>query len=351
MDFSAEATATTTHAKIKAMSREFTADVLNLSQSTKLLLNILRSGNEMHGKNLSIGEHLGVIEKHSIRINKFCKFHPTFQSLDNDQYLTISIAIDQLEIFIETIVDMHRADISALESELIKQTHKILSTTLQFLGSVFRVQTTLKIRGVYVIVDPQATKGMPIEEMASSVLRGGANVIQLRDKISDPPTVLRNSKRIRIMCAANDTVFIANDDPHIAVNCNAHGLHLGRDDIQIDKARAILSVKQIIGSSNNNVEDLNAAIAAGSDYLAVGAIFPTESAGKVNRPVVGTQLIEKAKGMCDKPIVAIGGITEKNVGEVARAGADSICVIKSVCGSMNPEESTARLVEAFQTSK
>ncbi|MFH1560913.1 MAG: thiamine phosphate synthase [Chloroflexota bacterium] len=204
-----------------------------------------------------------------------------------------------------------------------------------------------KIKGLYVIVDAQVAQGRDMVELAQAVLRGGARVIQLRDKMHDKGDVLPVARRIRGLCDEYDALLIINDHADLAVACNAHGLHLGQHDLPIEEARAILHPHQIIGKSNALLEEALESERQGADYLAVGAIFPTDTKEKT-RPA-GLETLERVKAQVSAPVVAIGGINKNNVPQVMLAGADAVCVISAVVGDPNPEEAARRLVNAMSS--
>ena len=114
-------------------------------------------------------------------------------------------------------------------------------------------------------------------ELSQAALRGGARVIQLRDKLHDKGDVLPIARRIRDLCDRHEAVFIVNDHADLAAACDAHGLHLGQHDLPVAEARAVLKPYQIIGTSNALVEEAAESESQGADYLAVGAIFPTDT--------------------------------------------------------------------------
>jgi thiamine-phosphate pyrophosphorylase len=201
------------------------------------------------------------------------------------------------------------------------------------------------IKGLYVIVDVQFAKGKDIVELTQSVLKGGAQVIQLRDKLHDKGDVLPVARRIRDLCEQHGAIFIINDHADLAVACDAHGLHLGQHDLPIKEARAILRPHQIIGKSNAFLDEALDSEGQGADYLAIGTIFPTNT--KENARPAGLQTLEHVKPMVSVPIVAIGGINKHNVTQVMQAGADSVCVISAVIGDPNPEEAARRLIDAM----
>ena len=181
-----------------------------------------------------------------------------------------------------------------------------------------------------------------------AVLRGGARVIQLRDKLHDKGDVLPVARSIRDLCDRHDAVFIMNDHADLAVACDAHGLHLGQHDLPVAEARAILRPYQIIGTSNALVEEAAGSESQGVDYLAVGAMFPTDSKERT-RPA-GLSTLSAVKATASVPLVAIGGINLSNVSQVVRAGADAACVISAVVGAPDPEAAARQLIAAMQSS-
>lgn len=193
-----------------------------------------------------------------------------------------------------------------------------------------RSERIQKVRGLYVIVDPEATRGRDVVEVAEAALRGGASVIQLRDKTRDKGEVLEIARTIKGLCDKYGGLFIVNDDADIAFLSEAHGLHVGQTDLPVGEARRVLAPEQIIGRSNNGTGEALESEAQGADYLAVGAVYSTTTMGKSGRTAVGPEMIRRVKDAVSAPVVAIGGINAGNIADVARAGADCICVVSAV---------------------
>ena len=207
-----------------------------------------------------------------------------------------------------------------------------------------RCERIRKVRGLYVIVDPEATKGRDVVEVAAAALRGGASVIQLRDKTRDKGEALEAARAIRALCDKHNALFIVNDDADITFLSEAHGLHVGQTDLPVAEARRALSPEQIVGRSNNGVGEAQESEAQGADYLAVGAIYATTTMGKSGRRALGPEMIRRVKQAVSAPVVAIGGINAGNIADVARAGADCICVVSAVTYAEDVEGATAELV-------
>ena len=207
------------------------------------------------------------------------------------------------------------------------------------------------IAGLYVIVGPDATRGRPVVEIAEAALRGGARVLQLRDKSGDRGDVLPVAVRLREMCHDHGALFFVNDDIAFAFASDADGVHLGQSDLPVDVARRILAPDKLIGRSNNSGEEVEESVSMGVDYVAVGATFPTTTVGKGARPAIGLDGIRRARELTTLPLVAIGGINESNVADVVRAGADCVAVISAVTMADDPEAAARRLVDTIETAR
>jgi len=203
----------------------------------------------------------------------------------------------------------------------------------------------LRISGLYVIIDPQQTRGRDPVEVARQALRGGARILQWRDKTRDKGEQLAQARAIRELCREYDALFIVNDHVDLALACAADGVHLGQKDLPIEAVRSWAPAGLIIGVSTNNAEEARRAEKDGAGYVAIGSIFPTGSK-EVTRPASLERLLEVRQAV-SIPVVAIGGINEENVAQVLEAGADAVAVISAVCGAEDVEEAAHRLVAKF----
>ncbi len=237
-----------------------------------------------------------------------------------------------------------------LEPEWTGRARKVLARAEQKAGDEYRAGVAAKIRGLYVIVDPEATGGRPVLDVAEATLKGGASVLQLRDKTRDKGDVLPVARRLKSLCDEHDALFIMNDDADVARAVGAHGLHVGQTDLPIADARGVLEPRQIVGSSNNGLDEAAQSQSDGADYLAVGAVFATTTMGKSGRTSVGVETLVRVKSMLSRPIVAIGGINESNIASVVSAGVDCVCVVSAVTFADDPEATTQRLVKAIHSA-
>ena len=250
-------------------------------------------------------------------------------------------------------LSMIKADAGApgLDSAWITRARRVLDRAKQRVGTDIRAGTASRVRGLYVIVDPEATDGRPVPEVAEAALKGGASVIQLRDKKRDKGAALPVTREVKALCEAHGALFVINDDADIAVACDADGLHVGVTDLPVSEARQVLAPEQLVGRSNNTVQEVMDSQAHSVDYLAIGAVFPTPTLGKATRTPVGVDMVRKAKDLVSQPVVATGGIDSRNVGEVISAGADCVCVVSAVTLAKDPESAARQLVDELERAK
>ena len=135
----------------------------------------------------------------------------------------------------------------------------------------------IKIKGLYVIVDPSMCKKNSILETTDAILSGGANIIQYRDKNNPITKQIEIARKIKKLCEKYSTFFIINDNPELALITNSHGLHIGQEDIPISLAKTILNHNQIIGTSNNNLNQVLESDKQNADYIAIGALYSTKT--------------------------------------------------------------------------
>src|SRR5262245_17918956 len=186
----------------------------------------------------------------------------------------------------------------------------------------------LNLPKFYAITDRQLSN-CSHEEIVRVMLKGGARLIQLRDKDASGVELLEEARGSLKHTRYAGALLIINDRLDVAMAADADGLHLGQDDIPVEEARGVLGKRKIIGVSTHSLKEFRSSLATSSDYIAFGPICPTKT--KLNpHPPVGLELLRMAKAVSDRPVVAIGGITPDRAIEVINAGADSIAVISAL---------------------
>ena len=178
------------------------------------------------------------------------------------------------------------------------------------------------------------------EELASA----GCSILQYRNKISSPREILFHARELKRVLG-NHLALIMNDRADLALGAGFDGVHVGQDDLTPDAARLVIGREMVLGVSTHNPQQLTDADNTSADYVAIGPVFTTST--KMNPdPVMGLEKLRAARELTSKPLVAIGGITRTNVGEVIRAGADSVAVIADLLAS--PQKSAEEFLKALQ---
>jgi len=144
--------------------------------------------------------------------------------------------------------------------------------------------------------------------------------------------------------------FVVNDRPDVAYLSGASGVHVGQDDLEVERARRVAGQDKLVGVSTHNLEQFNKAVASSADYIAIGPLFSTTSKASPD-PVVGLDFVRKVRAITDKPIVAIGGISLDRAAAAIEAGADSVAVISGILSAPDPSQSARQYLEVLETAK
>jgi len=191
---------------------------------------------------------------------------------------------------------------------------------------------------LYAILDRSVARGRTLPELLEAVLAGGGRLVQLREKTMPLAELLPIAQQVVRRCREVGAALIVNDRADLALAIDAHGLHVGQDDLPAAHARRLLRPGMILGVSTHDPEQARRAVRDGADYVAVGSIFPT--ATKAAFQLVGPELIRRVRPEVPVPLVGIGGITADNAPAVLSAGADAVAVISAICAAPNPEMAT-----------
>lgn len=186
----------------------------------------------------------------------------------------------------------------------------------------------MRLRGLYAITDEYLTPYEEIESYVRKAIKGGARVVQLRDKTRSDEELYGVAMKIKKICQKHKTLFVLDDRVVLAKAIKADGVHIGGDDTPIEVARKILGRKKIIGvSCYGDIQRAREAVEKGADYVAFGAFFVSKT--KPHAKVVDKSVLSAAKKL-GVPVCAIGGIDATNAKELVEAGADMISVISSL---------------------
>ena len=204
------------------------------------------------------------------------------------------------------------------------------------------------LKGLYVITDKKLIPRDMFIETVEKAIRGGAKIIQLREKDTPEEEIIKLGKELLKITRKYGIPLIINDSSKLAREIGADGIHLGRDDPGIFQARRLLGSHAVIGvSCYGEIERGLRAEKEGADYVAFGTPFFTPT--KPDRKSTPFEVLREAKRRITKiPVFAIGGITKENAQSVLETGVDGLAVITAVFSSPNPEEAARSLAEFFE---
>ncbi len=196
---------------------------------------------------------------------------------------------------------------------------------------------------LYGVTDRSWLGARTLYEQVEAAIKGGATIIQLREKKMPEEEFLQESRELKMLCNAYKIPFIINDNISVALATDADGVHLGQGDMELKQAREILGPDKIIGVSAHNVEEAVQAEKNGADYLGAGAVFSTASKADVT-----SLSMETLKEICEAvsiPVVAIGGISEENMDQLKGTGISGVAVISALFAQADVCQAATRLCE------
>ncbi len=205
---------------------------------------------------------------------------------------------------------------------------------------------TQSLHGLYAVTDSNLAAAGKLLTAAEGAIRGGACLLQYRDKSPDQPRREAEARALLQLCHNHNVMLVINDDVALAASIGADGVHLGKEDATLHEARVMLGPRSIIGvSCYASLERATAAAHAGADYVAFGSFFP--SPNKPRAAPAPISLLEDARRQLNVPVCAIGGITPDNGGALLRAGADMLAVISGIFAQADFEAAARRYARLF----
>lgn len=200
---------------------------------------------------------------------------------------------------------------------------------------------------VYAITDRKGDSDLSLCEKVRRALAGGATIVQLREKELPEEEFYAEALEIKEICRAFGAPFLINDNVGLAIKCGADGVHVGSDDLPVDKIRRIVPRDFIVGATAKTVEQARAAERAGADYLGVGAVFPSPT-----KPGAVRITREELKAISDSvriPTVAIGGITLQNMERLKGGGMHGFAFVSAIFAADDITAATGRLRKKAET--
>ena len=179
-------------------------------------------------------------------------------------------------------------------------------------------------------------------ECAKAAVKAGVKILQLRMKHCPRAEIVATAKEVRAVTAGTDTVFIVNDDPSIAAEVGADGVHVGQGDMPPAEVRDRYPGLRIVGLSTHNLDQVRASRGQPIDYIGVGPVYATPTKD-IPDPTLGLKTMGEMIAAAAHPAVAIGGINVERLPEVLSGGARNFAVVRAVCQSPDPYSAIRRL--------
>ncbi len=199
---------------------------------------------------------------------------------------------------------------------------------------------------LYLVTDSSGKTDEEFLTVIEESLKGGVSVVQVREKELELIPFYERAKAVKELTDKYDVPLIINDRLSVCIGLGADGAHIGQNDLDGEIARDILGPDRILGISASTVDEAIKAERDGADYIGCGAVFPTST--KDDADMVTIEEFKKIKESVNIPVLAIGGISEENVCELASTDADGICVVSAIMNSKEPKESSENLLKEFK---
>ena len=196
---------------------------------------------------------------------------------------------------------------------------------------------------LYAVTDRAWVGKQTLLEQIEDALKGGATMVQLREKKLDDDSFVKEAVQVLALCHKYNVPLIINDNVDVAIKSGADGVHVGIEDAPVAEIRKRVSADFIIGATCKTVEQAKIAEAAGADYMGVGAVFPSPT--KTNAVRITNEQLREIVSSVSIPAVAIGGISYDNVCEIKGSSVSGIAVVSAIFGAEDIEKATTLLKE------
>lgn len=195
---------------------------------------------------------------------------------------------------------------------------------------------------LYLVIGPGHCAGRAMADVAEAAARGGATMVQLRDKTSSTRGLIDGARGLKARLAPLGVPLLINDRVDVALAAGADGVHLGQGDMDPADARRLLGEAAIVGVTVHTLGEARGVPRETADYVSIGGVFATASKNNPNPPIGVTGLAEIA-AQFEVPMVAIAGVTRDNAAAVIAAGVGGVAVISAVCAAPDPRAAAADL--------
>ena len=195
---------------------------------------------------------------------------------------------------------------------------------------------------LYLVIGPDHCAGRPMTDVAEAAVRGGAGVVQLRDKTSSSRAMIDAARALKARIAPLGAPLLINDRVDVALAAGADGVHLGQTDMGPTDARRLLGGDAIIGVTVHSLAEARGVPVDRVDYVSIGGVFATASKNNPEPPI-GVAGLSEIAALFDLPLVAIAGVTRHNAAALIASGVAGVAVISAVCAAPDPRAAAHRL--------
>ena len=195
---------------------------------------------------------------------------------------------------------------------------------------------------LYLVIGPDHCAGRPMADVAEAAVRGGAGMVQLRDKTSSTRAMIDAAREMKARIAPHGAPLLINDRVDIALAAGADGVHLGQSDMDPTDARRLLGGDAIIGVTVHSLAEARGVAIDLVDYVSIGGVFATASKNNPEPPI-GVAGLSEIAALFDLPLVAIAGVTRQNAAALIACGVAGVAVISAVCAAPDPRAAAHRL--------
>lgn len=195
---------------------------------------------------------------------------------------------------------------------------------------------------LYLVTDRGLSRGRSTLAIVQAAVRGGVTCVQLREKGASTREFIEEALNVKAFLKSSAVPLVVNDRVDVALAVGADGVHLGQNDLPLDRARALVGGSMLIGISVESIRDAVEAESGGADYLGVSPIFATPTKADTAAPL-GLAGLNAIRCAVRTPLVAIGGVNRRNAAGVIRSGADGIAVVSAIVAAEDPERAARDL--------
>jgi thiamine-phosphate pyrophosphorylase len=196
------------------------------------------------------------------------------------------------------------------------------------------------------VTDRPLARGRDILDIVAASVRGGATMVQLREKDAGAREFLEIARAVKALLAPHKVPLVINDRVDIALAVDAEGVHVGQSDMPISDVRRLVGPDKFIGLSASRREYVLAADAEAADYLGIGPVYAQQTKAGTAEPH-GVEGFRALRALTKKPVMAIGGLKASNSAPIVAAGANGLAVVSAIVAADDPEAATREFARLF----